>query len=170
MDRWTSTLCKYVWPWDVQRLPFPHKAGRKPDCSNCNRRGWDDDTWHTMFECPTFQLYQEDAMTTLQEMGEQPLTLDSLILIMLKSTDRWDHVATFVTLITLRKMEIVQEQQRRPIAAATQHPMPNLAIPPCLPSATQQRKQKKTIQAGLLQKHPTANLPPKARILNKGRV
>ncbi len=35
-------------------------------------------------------------MTTLQEMGEWPLTLDGLVPIMLKSADRWD-MAAFVT-------------------------------------------------------------------------
>ncbi len=70
-------------------------------------------------------------MTTLQEMGEQPITPDSLVPIMLKSTDGWDQVAAFVTLTTRRKMEIAWERQRRPIATATQPPMPDLAIPPC---------------------------------------
>ncbi len=51
----------------------------------CDRRGWDDDAWHTMFECLAFQLYQEDAKTTPREMGEQPLTPDSSVPIMLKS-------------------------------------------------------------------------------------
>ncbi len=54
------------------------------DCFNCDRRGRDDDAWHTLLECPAFQLYREDAMTTLQEMGEQPLIPDSLVPIMLK--------------------------------------------------------------------------------------
>ncbi len=61
--------------------------------------------------------------------GEPPLTPDSLIPIMLKSAEGWDQVAAFVALIMCRKMEIAREQQGRPIAAATQHPMPDLAIP-----------------------------------------
>ncbi len=68
---------------------FRMKLADSPDCSNWNRRGRDDDVWHILFECPAFQLYREDAKTTLQEMGEQPLTPDSLVLIMLKSTDGW---------------------------------------------------------------------------------
>ncbi len=88
-----------------------------------------DDAWHTLFECPVFQLYWEDAMTTLQVMGKQPLTPYSLVPIMLRSTEGWDQVATFVTLTMRRKMEIVQERQRRPIAAIMQHPMPDFAIP-----------------------------------------
>ncbi len=51
-----------------QRLSILHEADGQPDCSNCGRRGRDDDAWHTLFECPAFQQYQEDAMTTLQEM------------------------------------------------------------------------------------------------------
>ncbi len=59
---------------------------------------------------------------------------------MLKSADGW--WATFVTLtMRRRKMEIVRERQRRPIATATQDPMSDLATPSlCLPLATQQQK------------------------------
>ncbi len=141
--------------------------------SNCDRRRWDDDVWHTLFECPAFQLYWEDAMTALQEMGEQRFTPDSLVPIMLKSTGRWDQVAAFVSLTMRRKMEIAWELQRQPIAATTQHPIPDLAmpIPLCLPLATQQWKRKGTIQAGLTRRHPlVAKIPAKPRILNKGRV
>ncbi len=148
---------------------FRMKLVGSPACSNCDRRGRDDDAWHTLFECPAFWLHWEDAMTTLQEIGEQPLTPDSLVLIMLKSTDGWDQVAAFVALTMHRKMEIAREWQRRP---SRRHPAPNAGPrhPSCLPSATQQWKQKKTIQVGLLRRHPAANLPPKPRILNKGRV
>ncbi len=63
-------------------------------------------------------------MTTLQEMGEQPLTLDSLVLIMQESTDGWGQVAAFVALTMCCKIEIVREQA----AEATHshcHPAPN---------------------------------------------
>ncbi len=56
---------------------FRMKLAESPECANCDRRGRDDDAWHTLFECLAFQLYQEDVMTTIQEMGEQPLTADS---------------------------------------------------------------------------------------------
>ncbi len=69
-------------------------------------------------------------MQWLSYMGKQPLTSDSLVPIMLKSADGWDHVAAFVALTMRRKMEIAWECQRQPIAATTQHPMPDLAIPP----------------------------------------
>ncbi len=49
---------------------------------------------------------------------------------MLKSAEGSDQVAAFVALIMRHKMEIVRERQGRPIAAATEHPMPDLAIPP----------------------------------------
>ncbi len=71
-------------------------------------------------------------MTALQEMGGQPLTLDSLVQIMLKSTDGWDQVATFAALTMLskiRKMEIGWERHKQPIAAATQHPIPDFSSP-----------------------------------------
>ncbi len=71
-------------------------------------------------------------MTILQEMGEQLLTPDSSVPIMLKSADGWDQVAAFVTLIVHCKMEIGREWQRQPIATTTQHPMLDLAIPPKL--------------------------------------
>ncbi len=94
-----------------------------PECTNCDRRRRDDDAWHTLFECLAFQLYWEDVMTTPQKMGEQPITPDSLVPIMLKSTDGWDQMAAFVTLTMRHKMEIAWERQRRPIATATQQPM-----------------------------------------------
>ncbi len=49
---------------------------------------------------------------------------------MLKSAEGWDQVAVFVALTMRRKMEIARERQGRPVAATTQHPMPDLAIPP----------------------------------------
>ncbi len=67
-------------------------------------------------------------MTTLQKMGEQPLTPDSLVPIMLKSADGWDQGAAIVALTMRRKMDIVQERQRRYITTATQHSMPDLVI------------------------------------------
>ncbi len=88
----------------------------------------------------------------------------SLVPIMLKSAEGWDQVAAFVALTMRRKMEIARERQGWPIAAATHHPMPYLAIPPFLPSAIQQRKQK-TIQAGPLRRHSAANLPSRPEIL-----
>ncbi len=69
-------------------------------------------------------------MTTQHEMDKQPLTLDSLVPIMLKSVHGWDLVATFVTLTIRHKIEM--EPQRWLIAAATQHPMPDHVIPPCV--------------------------------------
>ncbi len=53
---------------------FRMKLAESPKCANCDRRGQDDDAWHTPFECPAFQLHQEDVMTTLQEVGEQSHT------------------------------------------------------------------------------------------------
>ncbi len=110
---------------------FRTKLVESLDCSNCDRRGRDDDTWHTLFECPAFRLYREEAMTALEKMGKLPLTPDSLVQIMLKSTEGWDQVAAFVTLTMRHKMDIMRERQGWPIAATTQHPMPDLAIPPC---------------------------------------
>ncbi len=49
---------------------------------------------------------------------------------MLKSAEGWDQVAAFVALTMRRKMETARERQGRPIATASQHPMPDLAIPP----------------------------------------
>ncbi len=105
------------------------KLAESPECFNCDRRGWDDNAWHTLFECPAFWLYREEAMTALEKMGEPPLMPDSLIPIMLKSTEGWDQVAAFVALTMRRKMEIAREWQGRPIATATQQPMPDLTIP-----------------------------------------
>ncbi len=111
---------------------FRMKLAESPECTNCDRRGRDDDdddndAWYTLFKCKAFQLYREDAMTNLQEMGEQPFTPDSMVPIMRKSAEGWDQVAIFVTLTMRHKMEIVQEW---PIPTATQHPIPDRAIPP----------------------------------------
>ncbi len=110
-------------------------------------------------------------MTALQEMGEQPLTVDSLVPITLKIADGWDQVTAFVTLTMRCKMEIMWERQRRPIATATQRPMPDLAStqppPSRSPLTTQQQKRKKTIQTGLTRRHLLAvKIPTKLRILN----
>ncbi len=35
-------------------------------CTNCDRRGRDDDNWHTLFECLAFQLYRKDTVIILQ--------------------------------------------------------------------------------------------------------
>ncbi len=56
-------------------------------------------------------------MTTLQKKGEQPLTPDSLISIMLKNANGWDQVAAFVASGAAK-------------AANSHHPMPDLAISP----------------------------------------
>ncbi len=114
---------------------FRMKLAESPECSNCDRRGRDDNAWHTLFEYPAFRLYLEEVMTTLEKMGEPPLMPDSLVPIMLKSAEGWDQVAAFVALTMHRIMEIARERQGWPIATATQHPMPDLTIPPFLPSA-----------------------------------
>ncbi len=66
---------------------IPHEANGEPKCAKCDRRERDDDAWHILFEHLAFQLYQENMMTTLQEMGEQPFTLNSVSPIMLQSTE-----------------------------------------------------------------------------------
>ncbi len=63
-------------------------------------------------------------------MDEQPLTLDSLVPIMLKSADGWDQVAAFVALTMRRKMVIARKWQRLPIATTTHYQMLDLANPP----------------------------------------
>ncbi len=108
------------------KIYYSTEIAESTECTNCDRRERHD-ACHTLFECSAFQQYQEDAITTLQKKGEQPPTTDSLAPIMLKSTDGWDQVA-FVTLKICGKMEIVWEQQRQPIVAATQHIMPDLTV------------------------------------------
>ncbi len=150
---------------------FHMKLTKSPDCSNSDRRGWDDDAWHTLFECLAFRLYWEDAITTLQDMGEEPLTPDSLVPIMLKSADSWDQVAAFVALTMCHKMEIVWEQQRRPIATATQHPTLDLTITPHVchqqPSNGSRRRWSRMIYFGDI-RQPIYHLSPGSK--NKVRV
>ncbi len=49
-------------------------------------------------------------------MGEQALTPDSLVLIMLRSTEEWNQMVPFVIMTMRHKMELVQE---RPMANTT---------------------------------------------------
>ncbi len=35
---------------------FRMKLGESPECCNCDRRGQDDNAWHTLFECPALRL------------------------------------------------------------------------------------------------------------------
>lgn len=65
--------------------------------------------------------------SALHQIGEGPLTLDSLFPILLRSIMGWDQVATFVAQVIRRKMEVVRERQRWP-AAANQRLMPELTI------------------------------------------
>ncbi len=51
--------------------------------TKCNRRGQDDDAWYTLFECLAFQQFCQETITTLQEMNEEPPTLNSLTSTML---------------------------------------------------------------------------------------
>ncbi len=37
---------------------FHMKLVESLECSNYDRRGRDDDAWHTLFECPAFRLYR----------------------------------------------------------------------------------------------------------------
>ncbi len=115
---------------------FRMKLVESPKCTNCDRSGWDDNARHTLFESLAFQRYQEDVMSTLQEKSEQPLTLDNLVTIMLRSAEGWNQIV-FVALTMFHKMELVWEGQRRSIASITQHPLLDLTIPRCLPFATQ---------------------------------
>ncbi len=57
-------------------------------------------------------------------MGEEPLTPDSLVLILLQSTEGWDPVSAFVALTTCHKMESLWEQQNhRPVPnSEARHP------------------------------------------------
>ncbi len=87
---------------------FYVKLEESPKSANCDRRGWDDDVWYTLFECPAFQLSLH-KMNTLQEMGELPLTPDSLVPIMLISVEGWDHKASFVPLTIYHKTELARE-------------------------------------------------------------
>ncbi len=109
---------------------FHMKLVESLECANCDRRERDDDdAWQTLLECPAFQLYWKDAMNTLQKMRAV-------------CADGRDQVATFIKLIMQHKMEIAEEWQKRPIAAATHCPMPHLATHPSsgLLLATQRRK------------------------------
>ncbi len=104
-------------------------------------------------------------------MDEQPLKPDSLVSIMLKSADGWDQVAAFVTLTMRCKMEIVRERQSRSIAATTQQPVPDVAIPSVFAINNPATEEKEDNPGWSYLGYPlAAKIPAKPRILNKGRV
>ncbi len=75
-------------------------------------------------------------------------------------------MAAFVALTIRRKMEIARERQGRPIPAATQHPMLDLAIPPVLAvSNPATEAEDDPGQASPLRRHPAANLLSRPEIL-----
>ncbi len=110
---------------------FHMRLAESNKCVNWDRRGRDDDAWHTPFECPAFQLYREDVMTTLQQWVNN--FFHRTVWSQLYGT-KWPF---FFALTMGYKMELVQEQWRRPTATVTQHPISDLTIPPpCLLLAT----------------------------------
>lgn len=40
--------------WSIQQVPLSYEASQSAECSNCNVRERDDDTWLTLFECLAF--------------------------------------------------------------------------------------------------------------------
>jgi len=72
---------------------FRMKISLKAEYSNCDIRGRDDNTWHTLFECPTYQKEREMVQAILREIGGEPLTSTNMVLLMLRSTRGWDLVA-----------------------------------------------------------------------------
>ncbi len=86
---------------------------------------------------------------------------------MLKIADGWNQLAAFVTLTMHRKIEIAQERQRWLIAATTQHPMLDLTIPPTVFAISNSAMEEEEDDPGWSH---SAKIPPKPRILNKGRV
>jgi len=124
---------------------FRLRLAESPECSNCVTQGRDDDAWHTLFECPAFTQQSEEAMTALQEMGEQPLTPDTMVPTLLRSEAGWDRIAAFVASVMRSKMESAWERQR---AAAHQRPMPDLAIPP-VPVADSRMEEEEVDDPGL---------------------
>ena len=93
---------------------YLHRMGisTSPECSNCDIRGRDDDAWHTLFECPAFNDIREEAQRSISALGEEPLTPESLVPVMLRSSTGWDQVAAFVAAVLRKKMEAERERQR----------------------------------------------------------
>lgn len=48
--------------------------------SNCDKRGWDEDAWYTLFECPAFNEMLEEGLYSIRTADEELLTPDSLVL------------------------------------------------------------------------------------------
>lgn len=89
---------------------FCLRLPENPKCSNCDIRERDDDDWHTLFECSEFLQQQDEAITTLQEIGKVPLLPETWVPIMLHSEAGWDLEAEFVTSAIRSKMESAREQ------------------------------------------------------------
>ncbi len=68
-------------------------------------------------------------------------------------------------------MENMRERQRRPIAAATQHPMLDHPPPTVFAVSNPATEEEEDDPGCLTPRHPVAaKIPAKPRILNKGRV
>jgi len=76
-------------------------------------------------------------------MGEEPITPESLIPVMLKSSTGWDQVAAFNAAILRKKMEGEWKWQTWK-TTVNQHTMSDLTVPPYLPIVTPNQKLKTT--------------------------
>ncbi len=112
-----------VWPWNVQYVLIQHEVSKR--ALNAPTAIEESKMMMPRTPCLSVQYFNcsvlGDMMTTLQEMGEEPLTPDSLVLIMLRSVEGWDHVAALVALTMRHKIELACERQRRPVAATIQY-------------------------------------------------
>ncbi len=76
------------------------------------------------------KIHNHSNIQIVTQMHNQTHTYTSMIILTHFNTCTLIQVAAFVTLTMRCKMEIAQERPGRPIAAATQHLMPDLATSP----------------------------------------
>ena len=85
---------------------YLHKMGIKesPVCSHCDQ-GQVDDPRHTLFECEAWQRERGELVQSLEEIGEEEYTVESLVPIMLRSEEGWNLVSGFTATIMKKKMD-----------------------------------------------------------------
>jgi len=85
---------------------YLHKMGIKesPVCSHCDQ-GWDDDPRHALFECEAWQRERSELVQSLEEIGEEEYTVESLVPIMLRSEEGWNLVSGFTATIMKKMMD-----------------------------------------------------------------
>lgn len=130
---WTRTLIPEIIPWVTRKYgsldfhltqaltghgcfnSYLYKFRRKssPQCRYCEM---EDTAEHTLFVCGRWDQLRLGTEAGLMEV----LTVETLVSIMLRSSQGWDEIARFVKKVMTNKEEDERRQQRREAGAHDQ--------------------------------------------------